>query len=168
MGTACGINELKSFQPSDWIDLIGILVNSLLAIWIVRTIQSKLTNKRVLKDHFINEIKEIRNDYKTCLNNLYTSQSVAKRVIPWFKLMYIKVDDLMKLINQKYAIDKKMLSPYQNELRELITENEDFIKQYETGKPITFSEDSKSQFIKFQQSYNHLFNDIIIRVNDSE
>lgn len=168
MGAGCGISFWETLQASDWIDLVGIIVNSILALWIVWTIQNKLTNRRVLKDHFINEIKEIRNDYKTCLNNLYTGQTVAKRVIPWFKLMYIKVDDLMNLINEKYKVDTKVLSPYQNELRELITENEDFIKYYNSDKPIVFSENSRSQFIKFQQSFNHLFNDIIIKINDSE
>lgn len=115
---------------SDWIALIGVIVNSILAYWIVRTIQNKLTNKRVLKDHFINEIKEIRNDYKTCLNNLYLNTTHPHRVIPWFKLMNIKVTDLMTLINTKYKIDKDKLKPYQIELQELITNNEDFMNQY--------------------------------------
>jgi len=165
---SCGINIFDTFQASNWIDVLGIIVNSILALWIVRTIQNKLTNRRVLKDHFINEIKDIRGDYKNCLNNLYSGQTVARRVIPWFKLMYIRVDDLMNLISEKYKIDTKALSPYQNELRELITENEDFIKYYDSDKPIVFSENSRSQLIKFQQAHNHLFNDIVIKINDCE
>ncbi|OFX31046.1 MAG: hypothetical protein A2X08_18270 [Bacteroidetes bacterium GWA2_32_17] len=170
MGTSCCcINPFDSFTNANWIALVGIAVNAILAFWIVRTIQNKLTNKRVLKDHFINEVKEIRNDYKNCLNNLYLNQTNAKIVIPWFKLINIKIDDLMILISQKYKkIDQKALNPYQNELRELITENEDFIKQYESGKQVNFSEISRNQFIKFQQKHNHLFNDIIIKINDAE
>ncbi|MDR2684961.1 MAG: hypothetical protein LBB53_06235 [Prevotellaceae bacterium] len=45
MGAACCIN----FDISDYISIVGIVVNSILAVWIVRTIQNKLTNKRVLK-----------------------------------------------------------------------------------------------------------------------
>ena len=100
---------------------------------------------------------------------MYLNQTNAKIVIPWFKLINIKIDDLMILISQKYKkIDQKALNPYQNELRELITENEDFIKQYESGKQVNFSEISRNQFIKFQQKHNHLFNDIIIKINDAE
>lgn len=169
MGTTCCISIFDSFANTDWIALFSVLINAILAFWIVRTIQNKLTNKRVLKDHFINEIKDIRNDYKTCLNNLYLNQTNAKQVIPWFKLMNIKIDDLMSLVCGKYKrIKRNELEPYQNQLRELITEHEDFIKQYESGKPINFAENSKNQFIKFQQENNHIFNDIIIKINDAD
>ena len=111
--TCCCVNFFSSLEAADWIALLGVAVNAGLAYWIVRTIQNKLTNKRVLKDHFINEIKEIRNDYKTCLNNLYSNNTHPHRVIPWFKLMNIKVDDLMTIVYTKYKIDKSKLKPYQ-------------------------------------------------------
>jgi hypothetical protein len=169
MGTTyCCMNFLFLLSTSDWVQLFGVIVNATLAYWIVRTIQNKLTNRRVLKDYFINEIKEIRNEYKTWMSNLYSNTTQSKRVIPWFKLMNIKVDDLMTCINAKYNIDKKLLSPYQNELRELVTENEDFIKQFESSKPIEFSEVSRSSFIKFQQEHNQVFNHVIIMINDSK
>lgn len=167
MGTTCCINPHCSLDASDWITLLGILINSALAIWIVRTIQSRLTNKRVLKDHFINEIKEIRNEFKICLNNLYSNKTHPESVIPWFKLMNIKVDDLMIIIHSKYKIAGNSLSPYQNDLRELITNNDDFIKQFKSNKPIAFSEISRNQIIKFQQEHNKLFNNVIVKINDS-
>ena len=166
--TCCCLSPLCSLEPSDWIDLLGIIVNAGLAFWIVKTIQSRLTNKRVLKDHFINEIKEIRNEYRTCLNNLYSNSSHPKRVIPWFKLMNIKVTDVMSIVNTKYKVEKEKLNPYQRDLQELITNNEDFMNQYKNDKPLVFSEDSKSLFVKFQQQHNQLFNYIIIKINDSE
>lgn len=160
--------ETFSLEPSEWIDIFGVVVNAVLALWIVRTIQKKLTNRRVLKDHFINEVKEIRTEYKNCLGNLYDGKSAPYRVLSWFKLMNIKVNDLMGLINQKYKIDVHMLNPYQQELRELVTNNPDYMSQYNSEDPIQFSEDSRLQFIKFQQTHNHLFNDLIILINDSE
>lgn len=161
------LSFLCSFNIANWIDLIGIIVNAGLAYWVVRTIQNKLTNKRVLKDHFINEIKDIRTEYKNCLNNLYSNKSHPQRIIPWFKLMNIRVSDLLMLINQKYKINLKTLDPYQNELRELVTNNQDFIHQFKKDK-ITFSETSRSELLKFQQTHNKLFNEIIIDINDSE
>ena len=153
--------------PTDWIAIFGVLVNALLAYWIVRTIQNKLTNKRVLKDHFISEIKEIRQEYKTHLNSLYTNNTHPHRVIPWFKLMNIKIDDLISIINTKYKIDKEILKPYQIELQEFITNNKDFISHFNSDKVI-FSEKSRIQIIKFQQTHNKLFNDIIININDAK
>jgi hypothetical protein len=165
--TCCQLSIFCSLGVSDWIELTAIIVNMGLTYWIVKTIQNKLTNKRVLKDHFINEIKDIRNEYKSCLNNLYSSNTHPQRVIPWFKLMNIRVNDIMILINEKYKIDIKKLEPYQNELRELVTNNNDFIAQFKNEK-IAFSEESRSELIKFQQTYNKLFNELIIGINDSE
>lgn len=165
MGAAyCWINSL---EPSDWIGIVGIIVNAALAYWIVSTIQNKLTNRRILKDHFINEVKEIRNEYRLWMNSLYSNKIPPKRVIPWFKLMNVKVTDLMILIHDKYQIDKLVLTPYQRDLQELVTNNEDFISQFRNSKPIEFSEVSKNSFLKFQQDNNHLFNTIIVKINDA-
>lgn len=169
MGTpSCCISAPSWMDTSNVIDLIGIIINAILAYWIVYTLQNRLTNKRVLKDHFIDEVKVIRDDYRNCLSNLYSDKTFAKNIIPWFKLMSIKIDDLMSVINTKYNIDKDKLFAYQNTLREIITENEDFIRQFESGNAIKFSERSKNLFIKFQQEHNHLFNEIIIEINDWE
>lgn len=162
------MNWLCSLDKSDWVDIIGLGVNSALAFWIVKTIQNRLTNKRVLKDHFINEIKEIRNEYRTCLSNLYANKTHPKTVLPWFKLMNIKVNDLMSILNTKYKVDKNLLMPYQRDLQELVTNNEDFMNQFKSDKPVEFSDSSKVQFIKFQQEHNQLFNDLIIKVNDAK
>jgi hypothetical protein len=162
MGTTCTIVKV-----ADWISIVGIVVNSVLAWWIVRTIQNRLTNKRVLKDHFIGEIKEVRAEYKNFLNNLYANKAAVSSVIPWFKLMNIKVADLMELINKKYLVEKSKLNPYQTTLRELITENEDFIKYFKE-EVVEFSENSKQQIIIFQQTHNHLFNEIIMLINDKD
>ncbi|MEO8148058.1 MAG: hypothetical protein ABI723_10495 [Bacteroidia bacterium] len=168
MGTpCCCLNLFNSLQPSDYIDLLGIVVNGGLAYWIIKTIQDKLTNKRVLKDHFIDEVKELRNEYKNCLSNLYLNKTHAKNVAPWFKLMNIKVTDIMLLIYDKYEIDINHLDPYQNKLRDLVTDNPEFISQYNLGQPVVFTDNSRNQFIKFQQEHNRLFNDLIIMINDS-
>lgn len=155
-------------EASDWIDLIAIIVNAILAYWIVKTIQNRLQNKRVLKDHFIKEIKEIRNEYKTCLSNLYSDNTIPSRVLPWFKLMNIRVSDIMMHINEKYAVDKDKLRPYQRDLQELITNNADFMTQFRSTTAVKFSENSKTQMMVFQQNHNKLFNDIIVAINDSE
>lgn len=169
MGEACFIlNWLYSFQISDWINIAAIIVNSFLAFWIVRTIQNRLTNKRVLKDHFINEIKEIRSEYRNCLNRLHSNKAIAKSILPWFKLMNIKVNDLMDILNKKYKLEKDLLLPYQRDLQELVTNNEDFIRYFKTTEPVQFSEQSKIQFIKFQQDHNQIFTNIIVKINDSQ
>lgn len=162
MGTSCCITL------ENWIEIFAIVVNALVAWWIVRTIQNRLTNNRVLKDHFIEEIKDIRNEYRNFLNNLYAAKTEIRTIIPWFKLMNIRVSDLMTLIHQKYSIDQQTLSPYQNDLRELVTESDEFNMQFREGGNIIFSESTKTKLIEFQNTYNHLFNELIININDTK
>lgn len=153
-------------EVSDWIAIGAVLINGGLAFWIVRTIQNKLANKRVLKDHFIAEIKEVREQYKVQLNNLYSGNCKPKELLPWFKLMNIKVNDLMVLVNQKYDIDKDKLKPYQTDLRIIVTESAEYINNFKQNKAICFSDGSKTNLIQFQQQNNSIFNKLIVNIND--
>lgn len=168
MGIMCELKKIFfSLDHSDWVELFGVLVNSCIGYYIVRSIQNNLANKRVLKDHFISEVKEIRDEYRTYLNQLCSNKVSPKNVTTWFKVMNIKVNDLMKLMNDVYKIDANLLSPYQNDLRDLITENEEFESQFSTATTLNFSQASKNKFIRFQQENNKLINQIIITINDA-
>lgn len=166
MGIACCCVTQPIFDTGNYIDIIAIIVNVILTIWIVIVLQNRSNNKRILKDHYINEIKELKNDYKSFLTNLYNCKVSPKNIIPWFKLMNIKVTDIMEEINWIYKIDKDKLNPYQNELRDLLTDNEDFNNQFNNEK-LYLSTISKNSLIKFQQDRNKLFNQIILKINNS-
>lgn len=161
-------NELMCIlSTSDWVQIASIVVNVGLTIWIVIILQNKLTNRRSLKDYVIEEIKGFRQEYRTFFNNLCSNKVQAQTVLAWFKLMNIKITDLMDIVDKQYNIDKNTLAPFQNELRDLITENEDFIRCFQS-KSIEFSTTSQSSIIKFQQDNSHLFNKIIVLINEAK
>lgn len=162
------LNILCRLSTSDWVNAFGVAVNAGLAIWIVRAIQDNLNNRRVLKDHFICEVKDLRNSYKEYLNNLHGGKTLPQSITPWFKLMNIKVNDLMVILNKKYRIQIDNLLPYQTTLPELITDSEEFIRQFMGDKPVKFSEETKKALIRFQQEHNQRFNDLIILINDAK
>lgn len=153
------------FEAADYINMVAIAVNILLTYWIVNVIQGKINNKRVLKDHYINEFKLLRDEYENYLNQLLKTEISPKNIIPWFKLMNIKVTDLMKEINCTYKINGELLKPYQNDLRELVTENKDFINQF-NNELLELSVSSKNSLIKFKQKNNKLFNQIVVQINN--
>lgn len=161
------IKLFEKMETGDWIEIISILINSLLAIWIVRTVQNKLTNKRVLKDHLINEIKDIRVEYQSILNKLYKNELKPQSIPPWFKLMNIKLNDLLNVTNAKYKIDQHFMNPYQLGLRDLVTQLPEFEKNYQKNLPIKLSVNSQNQILQFQQKNSKLFNNLIIKINDS-
>ena len=164
----CCFDTSNTMNISDFIDLLGIVVNSGLAIWVVSTLQNNLTNKRYLKDHLIKEICEIRGDYKKFLTELYNGRIKPKAVVPWFKLMNIKTRDIMEILSQKFEIDSDFLKPYQSDLRTTVTELNEFIANYSLDTPLTLEENSKRELIKFQQENNNKFNKIIIDINDKQ
>lgn len=159
-------NLISTLNTSDYISVVGIIVNSLLAIWIVRTLQSNLANKRYLKDHLIQEIKNLRNEYSKFLNELNSGNMKPQKVAPWFKLMNIKVHDTMELVNEKYKIDKDLLKNYQVELRDLVTEFEEFNTNYRKNCNIQLGSQSLRDLIQFQQKNQSKFNKLIININD--
>jgi hypothetical protein len=83
----------------------------------------------------------------------------------WFKLMNIKVNDLMDNLRDIYKVDQKLLDPYQNDLRALITENDDFIHQFKDPK-LELTPSSRNSLVKFQKENNKLFTALIIYIND--
>lgn len=164
----CGcIEPPDSMKISDWISLASLVVNAILAVVVIITVQNKLTNRRVLKDHFIGEVKEIRNGYNEFLTELRTNTMHPHKIIPWFKIANLKVNDLMKILGKKYGINQNHLKPYQIDLNTQISNNVDFISHY-TNSQVIFSTQSKNQIIRFQQKHNQLFNELIVLINDSK
>lgn len=157
----------SGLSTGDFIAILSLCLNLGFGIWVVYVLQNNLSNRRVLKDHFISEVKELRKEYISYLNILYLDKAKTKSVLPWFKLMNVKTENLMNILSHKYKTDSDLLNPYQNDLRDLVTDNPDFISQFSSTETVTFSNISKNTFIEFQTTHSHLFNDLIISINDA-
>jgi uncharacterized protein YneF (UPF0154 family) len=163
MGRSCCINFFCDFKVSDWIAIIGILINGMLGVAIVIFLQSKLTNKRLLKDHFINEVKDLRKEYAIYFKTL--SGISPKEVVSILKSINRKGSDLVAILNKKYKIDEKVFTPFHIELSDILTEDPEFIKNYHEKNIVLSAEGSRS-LRKFQNENSGLFNAIIIGIND--
>ncbi|WP_071146173.1 hypothetical protein [Bacteroides ihuae] len=152
---------------SEWIDLFGIIITALLSWWIVNTIQKRIDNQRTLKDHLISEILSIRTDYRLMLIDIKTGESHPKYLKIKLKDLNIKTTDIMKIVSNKYRIDNKYLKHYQHDLNWLITDNEEYVNSFKTDSKIILSQESMIHFLIFEANNDHLFNDLIVRINDS-
>lgn len=167
MGAAvCFERLIEALGAAEWIDLLGIVINVALTVWIVKVIQNRLTNKRTLKDFYIADIKDIRTEYADFLKKLHAGLVSGQSVLSWFKSMNMRVNDLMQHVSKRYGIDKQLLNPYQNTLRDLITDDSAFELQY-TSEAIKFSEQTRSKFYQFEQRNSTLFYEIIGKINDA-
>lgn len=153
---------------SNCIEIIGIIVNAILAFWVVNELQKKIDNQRTLKNHFISEVKEIQKDYQKYLSKLYNGKMTPKKTLAWFKLMNIKINNLIELIHSIYGIDDKILHPYQVKLRELITENDDYINKFKEDNTISLSDKSKNSIMNFHDKNRIIFSRLIVTINNAK
>lgn len=157
-----------NFNFADIISILGIIANIWLALRIVSTIQNKQVNQRTLKDHFIDEIKEVRKDYMSYIREMHAGSLIPKDALPWFKTMNIKVTDLMENLEQKYGVSSDFLEPFQIELREILTNSNEYIINYQSNTPFKLRDLTVRKVSNFQRSNSSKFTELIITINDCE
>lgn len=157
-----------TFNFADLISLFGIIINSALAIWIVKTIQNKLANKRVLKDHFIAELKDLRIEYLDFIKVIHEGNLLPKLALRKFKSLEIKKKHLFENLLEIYNIDAERLDNFHFELRELITNSTEYSRNFRTNNPVIFTPQTIRTLDRIQMNYDGTFNSLIIKINDSD
>jgi hypothetical protein len=150
---------------ADWIAIASIVVNSLLAVWIVTSIQSRVSNNRSLKDYIIAEIIRLRDDYNHHFDCLMSDGVVAQEALAWYKMMGNRIATLSNSLASEYGLDQALLGSFHSQLRLLVTNNSDFMAQYKSKRNVAFKADSKSSFLQFRSEHEHIFHDIVVLVN---
>jgi hypothetical protein len=165
MGATFCVGSFWTFDMSNLIDLLGMVVNVLLTIWIVTTIQDRQSNRRVLKDHYIERLIRIQSDYEIFFSRAYAGELVPAETLHWFKLENIRINNLLKFLCTNYQIDHHHLHPYQIDLNRIIVDDPAFTASYNTNNRIIFSGNSKQKLMKFQESNESLFLEMIEKIN---
>lgn len=148
------------------VNFFGILVNGFLAWWIVSSIQKKQNNVRIIKDHFINEIKDLRSDCKKFLQKVYSGDCTQNEIITTTRLIGIKSSDLLTIFNRRLLINHAYLHSYHIELNRILTDDTGFLVANGDGLKVRLSAQGKLQLLQFQSQHNSRFNDLILEVND--
>lgn len=149
------------------VNLLGIIVNGILAIWIVNTIQKKQNNERTIKDHFINEVKDFRVDCRQFLNATYNGTKFQREIIPTLKLLGIKSSQLLNTLNYCFNINPQHFNTYLIELNRILTDDPNFVSCKNENAEIKFHPNSLEKIIRFQSDHQPLFNDLILLINEA-
>ncbi len=156
----CGIDM------SNIIDVASIIVNILLTYYIVNTLQEKVGNKRIQKNYYLDETREIQKEYKTFIAKLTNDSIKASEVMEWFKSFTIKSNDLLEEIGDLYSIDKNSLHPILVNLRKLIDDMPDFQQNFNKKSYWKLAAHSRNQIIEFQKNKNTIFSNILMSINN--
>lgn len=154
-------------QVSDWIGVTEIIVTSVIGIWIAVAVQNNFTKSRYLKEYFINEVKDIRDLYKTFINQLYKGKISAKDIKDWFKIMSERVQNLDKFLREKYKIDNSLIVYKHAEIQQKITAMDEYNENYQ--KPtIEFSNASKNDILKLHSELSCVLTQRVIDINSAK
>jgi hypothetical protein len=152
---------------SDWISIAGIIVTAGIGIWIAVTVQNNLTKSRYLKEYFIVEVKDIRDLYKSFLDQLYKNKMSAPDIKDWFKIMSERVQNLDKFLRDKYKINESSIVNKHAEIQQKITSMDEFNENYKEPT-IAFTNASKNEILKLHSELSCVLTQRVIDINDAK
>src|SRR5258706_2008947 len=150
------------------INALGIIVNAFLAWWIVSSIQKRQNNERAIKDHFTEELKDLRTNCRTFLTAIYQGNKMHREIIPTLKLIGIKASHLMNAFEYGFGMDKNYLNSYLVEMNKTITDDPNFISCSNPSECVTLTPDSLDKLLRFQSSHQNRFNDLVLGINEAK
>lgn len=150
---------------SDWIQIGSILITASLSIWIVKTIQAKVDSKRFIKEFFINEILEIRNEYRVLIGQLKNGELKPRMIKYKTKELNIRVNDLMSILKEQYNINFSYLLSYQLELLSIIMDSNEFVTNFASNSTFSLSEQTLGDLSIFENENDGKFSKLIMEVN---
>lgn len=153
------------FQPGDYVNLFSVIINVILAWWLITSLQKRAADKRFIKEFFIEELKELKKEYSKFFEDLISSKLNASQIVPTLTLINVKLDDVSKSISSKNFIGENYFNDYKNNLLLLITEFEEVELAYEKNLIVKLGQNSINDLIIFRQNYDSTFNNLILLIN---
>lgn len=154
-------------EYSDWINLSSVLISLaslFVTIWIGSTLQRAITSERAIKDFLIKNIEEINKHYKSFYADLLGGKFEPKHVLQWFKSFNVEIEPICNKLSEFTNCNYDTLSPFRHELREIITEDEDFINNFDKGL-LDPSVKLRLKIQDFHKRNYHIFIDLICEIN---
>lgn len=155
----------STLQASDWINVTSIVVNAIIGIILVVIVSKRISNKRALKDYFINEIKDIREDYRNFLNELFGERCSFISTNSWFQVMNMRLINIEKALKEndsKFSLKAKKLN---QSLRDIITDHEDFNNSYKKAH-VTLNQEHKQTIVKKHSEISFALMKTIVKINN--
>lgn len=147
----------------DCIALISLVVT----IWIAIIVQGNFTQSRYIREHFIKEITQIRDDYRRLFAQLYTNQLSAKDIKNRLKILSIRLQSIEAFIEAYYQIDGEKIYNIHSEFQKFLTSEDEFNCQF-SNEYIIFSNQTQTKIQKHQGNITHAITKRIIDINSSK
>lgn len=161
----------QGLSPSDWIaltsifvDVLAMLVGAFIAVWVVRSIQSKLDSEQKLREYFHSEILSVRDGYRKILDDIYHHTMRPKEFQQRMSSLSILSTDIMLHVKEKYGIDDVRLVSFQLDLNEKISDEPGFLAAYIPNNVLEFPRTFEAELRQFEATNNSVFNEIFVKL----
>jgi hypothetical protein len=146
------LDLFNSLSTSDVINLAGIVVNIIIGAAIVFIIQKRLSDDRGVKDYFIKEVCDIKDEYSKFINKLFNSGVTTKHTLEWFKSISTRISQLEHFMEYELQIDSPSILILNRELHQIVTSSTEFNNSF---KKTSYSPSNASKN-KISDAYKNL------------
>lgn len=162
------LHNLRKFNLStdNIISIISVVVTTIVGVYIARSLTKAQNNKRTLKDNFIAELKECREDYRYFLKQIYNGNMPAKELLVWFKMYNIRLTSIIEQIEIHCDTDGRDLQKSIFELRSYLTELPSYEKSFNRNDKFVLEDREKLHLVNLQQNFYPRFYGLLIDLNN--
>lgn len=156
---------------NDWLGIIDTGISLLgwaITLYIAVSISRKLDSERTLKNHFIDEVKIIREREETIFQYIIANNIKPQQLKSMMGNLNTNVGDLMNLLRNQYGIDDGFLNAFQWKYSQLITDDDDFTSNFKDDKKFNFKPQLLKDFSNYRADKLKLFNDLIVEINNAK
>lgn len=174
---AASTGLLHPNKDRDLFDLIGVIIPLLslllslvgvaLTYWLVSVVQNGINDRRLLKDHFIREILDIRKEYFALLTDLQSGRVKAKQVALLFQRISVRVEDLVPIVSEEFPAATIDLLEYHVNLLSGVTSIDEYERKFPKNLRIFTTIRSRQALHDIQSESIGAFNSLIRQINNS-
>lgn len=155
----------------DWLSIIDTVITLLgwgITLYIASTISRKIDSERTLKNHFIEEVKSIRDNEESIFNYVIENQIRPQQLKNLTGNLNTRVGDLMNLLMTQYGISEDFLNAFQWKYSQLFSDDEDYTSNFKEDKVFNFNHQLLKDFSNYRMDKLKLFNDLIVLINNAK
>ena len=164
---------LLCFFPfaQDWLSIIDTVITLVgwgITLYLAITINRKLDSERTLKNHFIEEVKEVREHEEEIFQYIISNDIQPHKLKSMMGNLNTNVSDLMNLLKEQYDIDESFLNAFQWKYSQMITDDDDFTTNYKDDVVFHFNAQLVRSFASYRADKLVLFNNLIVKINNAK
>lgn len=162
------ISLLDKMQISDWIDIVSIIADVLIAVVVTKAITRRLSADRELRNFFITEVRELSQKYKSFIQDVIDEKVIGKNAISYGKKASMEIDEIMRCVSKKYGIDKNLLKNVKKTLKFTLLNFAWHEKSGASEDAIQLNNGEINQLISLHMNNCHSLNDLIMLINEKK